>query len=154
MIEETFTLRFVTWANLEASLIRELSFYTNPVLAVRVLFNVGEMCGRRSLTRITSREPSPSPSAVLARIRHVKAEERWGRIDFTGFHLDEQRGRIVVADAFEAKARTSDTAVCHFLKGYLTGFLSGLLAQTLVVEEAACTAMGDATCVFEVSSSS
>jgi predicted hydrocarbon binding protein len=154
MIEETFALRFITWANLEASLIRELSFYTNPVLAVRVLFNVGETCGRRSFTRITSREPPPSPSAVLARIRQVKAEERWGRIDFTGFHLDESRGRIVVADSFEAKARTGDVVVCHFLKGYLTGFLSGLSSQTLVIEETTCAARGDANCVFDVSPAS
>lgn len=154
MIEETFALRFITWANLEASLIRELSFYTSPGLAVRVLFHVGETCGRRSLTRITSREPPSSPSTVLERLRQIKAEERWGRIDFSGFRLDEARGRIVVTDSFEAKAGSGDNPICHFLRGYLTGFLSALFAQPLVFEETACAAMGNATCVFEVSSAS
>ena len=126
----------------------------NTALAVRILFNVVQACGRRSLTRITWRDPPPSPSDVLKRIQQLNAEERGGRIDFTDFHLDEYQGRIVVAEAFEKNARTSDAAVCFFLGGYLTRFISGLLSQILIVKETTCTAMGESKCVFEVSSSS
>jgi predicted hydrocarbon binding protein len=154
MHEETFSLRYITWSNLEDSLIDHLTFYTSPGTAMRVIHDIGETCGRRSYRRIMERYQPLSKSALLETIREIKAEQRWGIIDFQGLDLENQQGMIIVKNSFEAKEREKTQPFCHFFRGYLSGFLSHVFDRAITVVEEACLAKGDQHCQFKVTPAS
>jgi len=131
-------------------LIDELTFYTSPGTARRVIHDIGESCGRRSYRRIMKRYSFLSKLAVLEKIREIKAEERWGIVDFEGLDLEKQQGRIIVKNSFEAKESEKTQPVCHFFRGYLSGFLTSVFGMEIHMIEETCLAKGDQYCEFEV----
>jgi len=61
------------------------------------------------------------------------------------------KGRIIVEGSFEAKGYGKSTIpVCHFLRGYLAGFLSTILVAKVELLETKCLAKGDGHCEFQV----
>jgi len=64
---------------------------------------------------------------------------------------EDGTGVVRVEDCFEAKAYgPSSEPVCHFVRGYIEGFLSSAFRKELWVTETSCIAKGDRECVFEV----
>jgi len=90
---------------------------------------------------------------VLEAISKTKRAEGWGKICFKGLAVEKGKvkGRIVVEGSFEAKGYGKSTIpVCHFLRGYLAGVLSTILATRVEILETKCLAKGDDYCEFQV----
>ena len=74
----------------------------------------------------------------------------WFKIKDLKIQTNEKRGSIAVSNSFIAntygKARKP---VCHFIAGFIAGFISIIWGTEIVCEETKCSAVGGDDCVFE-----
>jgi len=139
---DSFIFRFKTFSNFESALEEIFS----PSAASVILYMAARKCGALECKELL-REVGAREEAMKALSRR-KREENWGEISFQDVNFSDGEGRVVVLNSFEAVARRSDEACCHFLRGFLAGFLSELLSKNVVVVERKCAAKGDEYCEF------
>jgi len=121
--------------------------------ASAILFTSAVRCGTQCFKRAV-KEGKKKQDAVHY-LSELKREENWG--DFLFSHVDFMKGtgKVVVADSFETVPFTTkgykpkrSQPCCHFLRGFLAGFLSELFQKPTVVTEEKCAGMGDDHCEF------
>jgi predicted hydrocarbon binding protein len=140
---KAFIMRLVTFTDFKKCL--EETFGSGATV---IFYEVGKGCGRRSCNRLTRKYPEKEK--LFKALARYKRNERWGKIRFQ-LDLKLGTGRIIVADSFEAKQYgQSEKPVCHFLRGYLEGFLTQAYNKPLKVIEVRCFAQGDRLCEFLV----
>lgn len=138
-----FMMSMVTFLDFKKSL--EGLFDTGAAV---ILYEAGLGCGRRAYQRMNRK--NPSKKEVLETLRNFKFNENWGKIKFD-IDLKSGRGFITVSDSFEGKLYDfSPTPVCHYLRGYIGGFLSEMFGRELEIREIKCVAIGDKNCIFEI----
>ncbi|KYH38256.1 MAG: hypothetical protein AYL30_005460 [Candidatus Hecatellales archaeon B24] len=109
-----------------------------------ILYESGIECGRRSYQR--HMKGKVHAKAVTSALRRLKLMERWGK-----FKIDLEKGVILVKDSFEADGYGgSDVPVCHFMRGYLTGFFTEYLKKEVKIVEEQCEAQGKPYCLFRI----
>ena len=68
----------------------------------------------------------------------------WGtRIYIQTVDFENGAGKIIVVNSFETVTHRSNQPCCHFLRGFLAGFLSELFAKEIGVDEERCAGKGD-----------
>lgn len=136
-----FIFRFETWANVKDSLVEAYG----PE-AESVLFKAALNAGRRSAHRRL--EVANDKQEALQLLTAFKVSQNWGKIIFSKIDFEKKTGTINVINSFEANKIKSLKPICHFLKGYLNGFLSELLQQNIDIIEDKCKAQGEDQCYF------
>jgi len=87
---------------------------------------------------------------VLDYLSHLKESMNWGKISFQDIDFENGTGKIRVIDAFECLEQTRAQHFCHFLRGFLAGFLLELFSKDVSVTVVKCAGKGDSCCEFEV----
>ena len=114
---EAFIMRMVTFTDFKRSLEEAFGSGANVIF-----YMVGKGCGKRSCSRLMQKYPERD--RLFKALCRYKRNERWGRIKFK-LDMKTGKGKIIVYESFEAKQYgKSQEPVCHFLKGYLEGFLT------------------------------
>ena len=112
-----------------------------------VMYYVGKGCGKNCEKRFL--QIYGSRSALLDACLGVREKEGWGLFRYE--IGEDGTGVVRVEDCFEARGYgPSNEPVCHFVRGYIEGFLSSAFRRELRVTETSCIARGDRECVFEV----
>jgi len=146
---DKFSFEFETFRDMTEAL--ELIFSDSAASAI--LFTSAVRCGTQCFKRAV-KEGKKKQDAVHY-LSELKREENWG--DFLFSHVDFMKGtgKVVVADSFETVPFTTkgykpkrSQPCCHFLRGFLAGFLSELFQKPTVVTEEKCAGMGDDHCEF------
>lgn len=136
-----FIFRFETWANVKDSLVEEYG----PE-AESVLFKAAINAGRRSAHRRL--DVTQDKKEALKLLTAFKVSQNWGKIIFSKINFTKKTGTIYVIDSFEANKIKSLKPICHFFRGYLNGFLSELLQESIFITEDKCKAQGENQCEF------
>jgi predicted hydrocarbon binding protein len=148
VLGDKFSFQFETFRDMEEAL--ELIF--SPSAASLILFTAAVRCGTQCFKR-TAKRVNKRQDAFLY-LAELKREENWGDLSFREVNFERGTGTIRVANSFETVAmkreETSRTSqpCCHFLRGFLAGFLSEFFQRTLTVTEEKCCGKGDHCCEF------
>ena len=139
--EGGFLFRFEAFAEIEEFLEKTLGAASEIVLS-----SMGIPCGRRSCRRLIEKGKGAD---VLEQLKKLKSAENWGEFTFLDVDRSNRTGKVWVRNSFETRAqRSSNKPICHFLRGYLEGFLSELFNLPITVVEKKCRAAGDEYCEF------
>lgn len=138
-----FLMRFDTFCVFESALEEIFS----PSAASVILQASANKCGRQACRRITME--IKDKGNVLAYLSHLKESMNWGKISFQSVDLEKGTGKVRVLDSFESLVRKCAQPSCHFLRGFLAGFLSELFGRDISVSEVKCAGKGDIHCEFE-----
>ena len=139
---KAFVMRLVTFTDFKRVLEERFGSGANVIF-----YEVGRGCGKRSCSRLLKKYPERD-RLLKALCRH-KRNEGWGKIKLK-LNMETGKGQIIVYESFEAKQYgRSQEPVCHFLKGYLEGFLSQAYNKPIKIVETACKAQGNPYCQFE-----
>jgi predicted hydrocarbon binding protein len=110
-----------------------------------LMYYVGKGSGKKCEKRLS--QIYGSRSALLDACLGVREKEGWGL--FRCEIGEDGTGVVRVEDCFEAKGYgPSSEPVCHFVRGYIEGFLSRAFQRELKVTEEECLARGSGCCVF------
>lgn len=123
-----------------------LELIFSPSAASVILYTTAIKCGVH-LYQKTKKEFNKKEEA-LNYLSSLKKEENWGKMSFQEVDFKNGSGRVIIDDSFEAMARKTNQPSCHFLRGFIAGFLSELLKKTIVVTEEKCAGKGDEHCEF------
>ena len=123
-----------------------LELIFSPSAASVILYTTAIKCGVH-LYQKTKKEFNKKEEA-LNHLSSLKKEENWGKMSFQEVDFKNGSGRVIIDDSFEAMARKTNQPSCHFLRGFIAGFLSELLKKTIVVTEEKCAGKGDEHCEF------
>lgn len=137
-----FLLRFDSFNRMKRGL-EEVFASSVPILIAAAM---GKPCGQLECRRILRN--AKSKDDALKHLSELKKKENWGEISFHEIDYTEALGTIRVEKAFETRDRRSDSPVCHFLRGFLAGFLSQLFEKPVAVTETRCSGKGDEYCEF------
>jgi len=118
-----------------------------PSAASVILQSSANKCGRQACKRIMM-EIKDKENA-LAYLSHLKESMNWGKISFQEVDLQSGTGKIKVFDSFESLVGRGTQSSCHFLRGFLAGFLSELFTKEVSITEVKCVGKGDSQCEFE-----
>ncbi len=114
--------------------------------AAVLLYETGKKAGEKWISRF-SKEWQLEDQEFIEAVQNFYAELGWGKFDIT-----ENNGKeliIKVENSFIARGYgKSETAVCHFLRGYNAGLAGVLKMQNLEACETRCAAKGDDCCEF------
>lgn len=138
---EGFFFRFETFAEIRKSLLTTYGKEANSILE-NAAIHAGERSAHRRLAT------SHDKQGALAFLTTYKSTQNWGEIIFSEVDFEKKKGSITVNNSFEARKGKSDTPICHFLKGYLEGFLSELLDENIHVDEQKCKSQNNSKCDF------
>jgi len=136
-------MRFDTFGVFESALEEIFS----PSAASVILQSSANKCGRQTCRRITIEVKDKRN--VLAYLSHLKESMNWGKMSFQDVDLENGTGKIRVLDSFESLVHKSTQPSCHFLRGFLAGFLSELFGRDVSITEIKCAGKGDDHCDFE-----
>jgi len=139
---EGFLLRFESFNRMKRG-IEEVFAGSAPILIAAAM---GKPCGQLECRRILRN--AKSKDEALKHLSELKKKENWGEISIIEINYSETFGKIRVENAFETRDRRSDSPVCHFLRGFLAGFLSQLFEKPIAVIETRCSGKGDEYCEF------
>jgi len=137
-----FLLRFESFNRIKRG-IEETFAGSAPVIISAAM---GKPCGQHECRKIMRN--AESKDAALKQLSELKKKGNWGEISFHEIDYKETSGIIRVEKALETRDRRSDSPVCHFLKGFLAGFLSHLFEKPVAVKETKCSGKGDEYCEF------
>jgi len=119
----------------------------SPSAACVILQSSANKCGRQACVKTMMK--IKDKGNVLAYLSHLKESMNWGKISFQGVDFEKGKGRIRVSDSFECVVCRCTKPSCHFLRGFLAGFLSELFGRDILVAEEKCAEKGDDQCEFE-----
>jgi len=140
--DASFMFRFETFGVFESCLEEVFS----PSAASIIIQSASNKCGRHDCRQIL--KEIKTKENVLTYLSHIENEMNWGKILFQGLNIKDGNGKILFYNSFETRARRSTKPSCHFLRGYLAGFLSELFEREITVEEEQCASMGQSCCKF------
>ncbi len=90
---------------------------------------------------------------VLIRKMFSFAEESglgWFRVKDLNIDSEEKRGSVTVSHSFIAHTYGKvEKPVCHFIAGFIAGFVSSAWGVDVTCNETVCSAVGGDLCVFE-----
>ena len=112
-----------------------------------LLFLIGRACGIWSYKRLSL--TYQNREELFDACTGLKEQDGWGifRCEING----DGTGTVRVANCFEARTNgPSNEPTCHFMRGFITGFLSSALKRPVRVAETSCLARGDGECTFEI----
>ena len=138
----SFSFRFETFRNFESSL--EEIF--TPSAASVILYTSAGKCGKDACKKVLKR--AKTKREALLYLSMLKRWENWGKLTFESVDFENGRGRVIAVNSFETVAHRSNQPCCHFLRGFLAGFLSELFGKEISVDEEKCAGMGDEYCEF------
>jgi len=157
MVEDKLFTKPSSFAHEESRLVMSIATFTDfkKVLekvfdtgATVILYEAGVGCGRLAYRRIAGR--ISGKEEILEAFMNLKSEENWGKMTFK-LNLEYGKGYVIVKDSFESRFYGfSSTPTCHYIRGYLTGFLSEFFGRKVEVKEIRCVSMGHKNCIFEV----
>lgn len=145
---DRFSFQFETFKDMEQAL--ELIFSQSA--ASTILFTAAVRCGAQYFKRTMKKMEKKQD--VLSYLSELKREENWGELSFSDVDFAKGTGMVTVIDSFETVARKDHRSqktsqpCCHFLRGFLAGFLSELFQKTTTVTEEKCAGKGDKCCEF------
>jgi len=145
-VEDTGKKGFLFWFDTFGVFESCLEEVFSPSAASVILQSASCKCGRHTCQKIL--EEIKTKENVLTYLSRLKDEMNWGKIQFQDIDLKNGSGKILIHNSFEAIARKNTRQSCHFLRGYLTGFLSELFEREITVEEEQCAATGGNCCKF------
>jgi len=119
----------------------------SPSAASAILQLSANRCGRKACRKITI--GIKDKGNVLAYLSYVKESMNWGKMSFQDVDLENGKGKIRVLNSFETLVGKCTQPSCHFLRGFLAGFLSELFGRDISVAEVKCAGKGDVHCEFE-----
>lgn len=118
------------------------------VILFTAAIRCGAQCSKRTMKKVQKKQDA------LRYLSALKREENWGELSFSDVDFAKGTGKVVVTDSFEIVARKghrtrkANQPCCHFLKGFLAGFLSELFQKTTTVAEEKCVGKGAKRCEF------
>jgi len=142
VLKKGFLFRFETFGVFESCLEEIFS----PSAASVILQSASNKCGRYTCRQIL--KAIKTKENVLTYLSQLKEKMNWGKIVFQDINIQSGSGKILVFNSFETVARKGAKTRCHFLRGYLVGFLSELFEREIAVEEEQCASMGHSHCEF------
>ena len=96
-----------------------------------------------------------SDSETIDFMMTMGAEIGWGKFQVIEYDFENRKLKVRVKNsAFADAYGESSEAVCHLIRGVLSGLATVLFAQNCVASETECMAKGDTHCVFVVSEKS
>jgi predicted hydrocarbon binding protein len=99
-------------------------------------------------------EKTKKKEEALMLLSRLKSKEKWGKISFRNVDYTRGSGRIIIFNSFETAAKDGSRLGCHFLRGFLAGFLSELFEkENIEVVEEKCASKGYSHCEFKFASS-
>ena len=121
--------------------------------ASTILFTAAVRCGTQCFKRAV--KEGRKRQEAIHYLSKLKREENWGEFSFSHVDFTKAKGKVVVTDSFETvplatkghKTKRGQPC-CHFLRGFLAGFLSELFQKPTVVTEEKCAGRGDEHCEF------
>jgi len=119
----------------------------SPSAASAILQLSANRCGREACRKITI--GIKDKGNVLAYLSYMKESMNWGKMSFQDVDLENGTGKIRVSNSFESLVGKYTQPSCHFLRGFLAGFLSELFDRDISVAEVKCAGKGDVQCEFE-----
>jgi len=138
----SFSFRFETFRKFESSLEEIFS----PSAASVILYTSASKCGREACMKTMKR--AKTRREALLYLSMSKRWENWGELSFEAIDLEKGTGRVIVVNSFETVKHRSSQPCCHFLRGFLAGFLSELFSKEISVDEEKCAGKGDKYCEF------
>ena len=141
--QSSFLFHFQTFNEIKDSL-----YHTFGASAYTILYYSGIFAGRRAYERRAAKTKTKEETLQL--LTADKINDNWGEIIFQDLDFTKLSGRILVKNCFEARAAKTKQPICYFFKGYLTGFLSGLMQKPVLLDEVRCLAKGDEHCEFTI----
>ncbi len=124
----------------------------SPSAASVILYETARKCGKCLCEKIM--EKTRRKEEVLRLLSKLKSEEKWGKISFRDIDYARGSGRVLIFDSFETLANEGSRLGCHFLRGFLSGFLSKLFEKkNITAVETKCASKGYKYCEFRFASS-
>jgi predicted hydrocarbon binding protein len=115
-----------------------------------VLYDVGKKNGTYYAKYLSEKYGVKGNELISAIIQASKATG-WGIVELKNIHSKRPSGTIIVKECFEALARGKKPyKVCHWIRGFVAGFLSLVSGQPVEAVETKCLAVGDDHCEFEI----
>ena len=117
-----------------------------------ILYQVGEASGQRMFDSAKGVAGVDFITKNVARSLGLFIALGWGILNLTAVDLSAKTARIQVQDGFECAdyGNVGITSQCHFLRGLLGGWFSGLFESKIDIIESQCVAKGNPACVFQV----
>jgi len=138
----SFSFPFDTFRRFESSLEEIFS----PSAASVILYTSASKCGKDTCRKVLKRAKTKREGLLY--LSTMKRWENWGELSFETIDFENGTGKIIVVNSFETVTHRSDQPCCHFLRGFLAGFLSELFAKDISVCEERCAGKGDDYCEF------
>lgn len=141
--DKAFIMRDISFADFKR--VMEERFGSGALV---IFYEVGKGCGERSAKRLIQKYPRKD--RLFKAFTKYKRSEKWGDIEVE-LDLGKGTGTIIVHNCFEAREYgLTRQPACHFIKGYLEGFLTQTYNKPLKVVEVRCRAKGDPYCQFQI----
>lgn len=111
-----------------------------------LLYEAGKKAGLRWINRF-SNEWGLKDKKFIEAVQNFYAELGWGKFSVEENNKNELVVRV--ENSFIVRGYgNSETAICHFLRGYNAGLAEVLKGMDIDAEEVRCTAKGDDCCEF------
>ena len=122
--------------------------------AAVVIYEIGEAYGEDAVNWALEEfeEFKFSLERILRLIAKYARAVGWCKMSILEYNEEEGKITFKIEDNFECEAfRGAKKPMGHFLRGVISGFLSGLFGRRWFVREIRCIAKGDEACVFYAS---
>ena len=115
-----------------------------------VLYDVGKRNGTY-YAKYLSEKYSVKGDELISTIVQASKAIGWGIVEIRNIDFKDLSGTIIIKECFEALAREKKSyKVCHWIRGFVAGFLSLVFSQPVEAVETKCLAVGDEHCEFEI----
>jgi predicted hydrocarbon binding protein/predicted amino acid-binding ACT domain protein len=115
-----------------------------------VLYDAGKRMGEHAAKRLREMFGLEGEDLIHAMAQAGQATG-WAITEIKQLDFKAPSATIIVKDCFEAAAwRKKPYNVCHWTRGYLSGYMSTVFGKPVEAVEAKCMAKGDKYCEFEI----
>lgn len=137
-------------AELFGSLFDEIEKILTPSGFAAVFYNAGKKSGGFIAKLFSERYGLKGDDVLLAMVQATKTIG-WGEIEDLTIDRRKLTGRFKIQSCFEAVLRGyRKEKICHWTRGFIAGFSSEVVGESLEAVELKCVAAGDKLCEFEV----
>lgn len=132
------------------ALIDQLERILKPSGLAAVHYETGKKVGIHTATRLKERCGLEGTDLILAFTQALMATG-WGIAEVRDLDFNLPSATIIIKESFEAVAwRRKPDKVCHWTRGFVSGFMNIALSKHVDVVEAKCLATGDEYCEFKI----
>ena len=134
------------------NLFEEIEKILTPSGFAAVFYNAGKKSGENYVRYYKEKFGLKSKEELIKALIMGTSAVGWGKVDTHILDLNTLTGNIKIRQNIEAVLREKKATqpVCHWTRGFISGYLTALTGVDIEILETKCLAKGDEYCEFEV----